>query len=176
MTPSRIGPDEILIARLELSAIPGPDPRVVDATWRRMVAEGTPLIERARAWMARTGQTVRQVVADLAHEGTAVPAEALRGSSTATPRMLVYETDVVTISLQLEHDGDRVSLRGQLIPHTDREPFEGARAEVRGGDELWGTDLTEFGEFELRGLPRGPIDLVLGFDDQVIRLSPLPEV
>jgi len=176
MTPSRPARDEILRARLELAGVPDVDRDLEQTTYTRMVAEGTPLAERAAAWMARTGRTVREVVASLAHDATAVPAEALRGSSTATPRMLVYEADSVAISLRLQHEGDRVSLRGQLIPRDDRAAVEGATVELMHGDALASATITEFGEFELHDLPRGPLDLVIGVDDEVIRLSPLPGV
>lgn len=174
MTPTRPARDEILRARLELAGVPDVDRELEQATYARMVAEGTPLAERAAAWMARTGRTVREVVASLAHDATALPAEALRGSATATPRMLVYETESIAISLRLQHEGDRVSLRGQLIPRDDRAALEGAQVEVTCEAELTSAAVTEFGEFELDDLPRGPLDLVVGVDDQVIRLSPLP--
>lgn len=101
------------------------------------------------------------------------PDPALRGTGTASPRMLRYETDDFAVTLGLSDDSDTLtrSLRGQVSPRrAGALPSNGWVAANLASGSVEGP-LTSTGEFLLRGLRSEASDLSIAFGETVIRLE-----
>lgn len=101
------------------------------------------------------------------------PDPALRGTVTAAPRMLRYETDdfAVTLGLSDEADASTRCLRGQVSPlRCGGVPSPGWVAASLATGSAEGP-LSANGEFLLRGLRSEASDLSIAFGETVIRLK-----
>jgi len=68
------------------------------------------------AQAAYTWRTIDEELAELAYDSTEEELVGVR--ATAVARQLSYETDALTLDLEIEDDGDQRLLRGQIAPAT----------------------------------------------------------
>jgi hypothetical protein len=101
------------------------------------------------------------------------PDPTLRGTVSAAPRMLRYETDDFAVTLGLSEDTDTLAriLRGQVSPRRAGVlPSNGWVAASLASGSVEGP-LDANGEFLLRGLRSEASDLSIAFGETVIRLE-----
>jgi hypothetical protein len=104
------------------------------------------------------------------------PSVAVRGATTAWPRVLVYETADHSISLSMT-PGEierSTSIVGQVVPRGSEVLPDPRRATLLGDGGERVTDLTEFGEFTFAdALGATRLEILLG--EQPICIDPLPD-
>jgi hypothetical protein len=124
----------------------------------------------------RAGSRIRDVWAALVADSLR-PSLAVRGSTVATPRALVYETDDFAVSLSFTHDPKRKRLHvmGQVIPKGSVQgSLEGGRVEIGAGEDRIEAPLSAHGEFRFRDISSAaPLELSVLLRDQRIRFEPL---
>jgi len=150
-----------------------PTPALVRRTLDRL-GFGAPASTTDESLSARAARAVssaiREVVARLRTDSLQ-PSAALRGATLASPRMLVFETDELAISLSLTSEGDVVSLRGQVMPKTGGSLPENGLVLVHAEGTSFGAPLTELGKFRIDRLPRAQLRLEMSLGDTVVRLA-----
>jgi hypothetical protein len=171
-----------MIRLLELARAPELTSEKAAAVWREiqrraasapaMGAAGTgDLVRRLQESVI---QVARELVASLVPD-TLIPSGAVRSTATELPKVLVYETDDLSISISFAgHPGsERLRLIGQVAPKTEIELPAGGRIAVFSEREMFATNLDEFGEFIVQGVPPGNLhmDILLGSD--AIQISPI---
>ncbi len=166
-----------LLARLAHARLEDAPESLKRAALNRVRAEARTAALPTGAWAAiraRFAEGLSEVRAGLAADSLAAPG-AVRGSTEASPRLLLYETDAYSISISLaagEPTGT-LDLQGQVAPRrADRLPGGGHVVLHRSGG-LSEADLSEFGEFSFRGVPRGAVVLAVALGGELIRLGPL---
>jgi hypothetical protein len=152
-----------------------PPPDLVSRTLARMGFEPTPspsvsLFDRWAERVRASGREIREALAALAGDSLQ-PSPALRGSTLASPRMLVFETDELAISLSLATEGEVVSLRGQVMPKSGHSLPEGSLVIATAESTTFGAPISEFGKFRLDRLPRAPLRFEFCIGDTVVRLG-----
>lgn len=150
---------ERLVAAARVALAVEPSDTLIERTWRH--------IERARALdpaaraIAHAGDALRGIVAVLVGD-TARPSHAVRGATTALPRVLVYETDAVGISLSIEEHGERaIAVKGQIMPRHEPSLPDGGRAIVAADEACVEVPLGAFGEFDAGVVPRATLHVVV---------------
>lgn len=167
----RLRSAERLFGAADVASLSTPSPELVARTWDR-IAHARALDAAARA-LGHAGELIDRVVARLAGD-TMTPTPALRGSTTATPRVLVYETPDVGISLSLGEPGaDGIHVKGQVMPRREDVLPEGGRALVGVRAELREAPIGELGEFDLGVLPAETLHLVFTLGSMRIELPPV---
>ena len=107
---------------------------------------------------------------------------AVRGSSTAAPRILIYESEAYTVSLSFEAGPDpenlELELIGQVTPRKATDIPTGSTASIVDDDSgiPAESEIGEFGDFRFGALTKSPkhIALLLGTDR--IEIGPLPDL
>jgi hypothetical protein len=170
---------------LQAASTEEPSDELIERTWR-MIADArdvnapdlgwTEVVARLRE---RLAAGVRRVAASLVADSL-VPSPGVRGATTATPRMLVYETDAYGISLALCQRPTTYELRGQVVPRRGTELPRVRSASIQ--IDRWTRELilSEIGELRADDLPPGELRLALRLgNDEIalgpIRLGPTPE-
>lgn len=166
-----------LLGSLYIVGAPAPSPELMARTWTRMVKEH----EAIGASTTPQGilDAIRDVFARLVADSLR-PALAVRGSgsSTAVPRLLVYETVEYTVSVSMAASGgktpNRFDLTGTVMPKDAPLLPSGGRVSVV-DSEVTASPLAEFGEFRLPATAIGDATfLLVEFPDLRIRVGPLP--
>ena len=99
----------------------------------------------------------------------------------ASPRQLVYSTDVADIALSIQPQSADDSLRpaqgrlldvaGQVFPNDDTTPGPFAVQLLQDSTELGLTTTDDLGEFAFTGVPAGTYDIILSNDEAEILIS-----
>ncbi len=168
-----------MIWALELASAPELSPQKIAMLWRevrsRTSAGAAPgvagILSQMRDGLAHA---LREVAATLVQESL-IPSPAVRGTETALPRLLVYETDEYAISLtfQAPPEATLLKLIGQVVPKIAPDLPPGGEIAVWSEAETKFGRLDTNGEFSVEGVPSGDlhIDILLGTDS--IQLSPI---
>jgi hypothetical protein len=107
------------------------------------------VLEGARA--AYTWRTIDAELIELTRDSATEAAEPALVRAVTGPRMLVFESDHVTIELEVSADADqRLRLVGQLVPPAR------ATIEIQQGAGTLTTESDELGRFVIGGLSPGP--------------------
>jgi hypothetical protein len=160
---------ERLLAAARVAPVAAPSAEMIDRAWRRIARAR--LVDRA---IARAGEALETVVAALVGDSTE-PSPAVRGATTAVPRVLVYETDDVGISISLAGHGEsEITLKGQVMPRHDTSLPDGGRVVIAAGDHGVELSLGAFGEFDAGTLPRETLHLVFVIGSARIELPAVP--
>lgn len=162
---------------LELAAQPAITAAEAKAVWQRVkkqAAAGAGLGAAMRRLRDDIVLGWREVSATLVPEAL-VPSPAVRGSETAEPALLVYETDAFAISLSLiaPPEANRLRLIGQLVPKTAGAIPAGGKVVVWSERETSTGEVNEHGEFALDGVPRGDLHMDILIGEDAIQLSPI---
>jgi hypothetical protein len=168
-----------MIWALELSAVPELGPQKIEAIWREVRARASgnapPELAGIMTQMKESlARGLRVIAATLVQE-TLIPSPAVRGTETASPKLLVYETEEYAISLTFQTlpESTRLKLIGQVVPKTAPDLGPGGEVAVWSESETSAGPVNPNGEFTLEGVPAGDlhIDILLGTDS--IQLSPI---
>ena len=124
---------------------------------------------RLRAFL---GGAVRELTATLVTD-TLVPSPAVRGSNLALPKLLVFETDEHAVSISVSLEGERTRLLGSIVPKLSESIPSGGSATIYGGTEPMRVDVSDHGEFEAAGVPRGDLHIDIELGDVRIQISPI---
>jgi hypothetical protein len=164
---------------LELAASPKVSPAEAAQIWQRVKQEATAdagadlsgAIRRLRAGLLRGW---REVTATLVQEAL-IPSPAVRGTASAQPALLVYETDAFAISLSFSAppETNRLRMVGQLVPKTATEIPAGGKVVVWSERETASSEVNEHGEFALDDIPRGDLHMDILLGEDAIQLSPI---
>lgn len=155
--------------------------------WARAEAERlsavTPAaVSASESLLTRVRDRVLALVrATLVADSWSSAAAGVRGTSTASPRILVYETVDYAVSLSLHLGPDPESLAldviGQVSPKKGAGLPDGVLATletVDGGSVA--SEVAPFGEFRFESLGSRPVRLELRLGDERIEVGPLPEL
>jgi hypothetical protein len=153
---------------MEIAASSEPSGTIIGRSWHR-IREA----ERGRReGRDGLGRALKEAWAVLTSGGL-VPSHAVRGSTTASPRLLVFETDDYAISISLlEKDSDNLVLLGKVIPRTGTEVPPGIAWLAAGGEEREAS-IETLGQFRFADVPRGALNLRIQIDDALIHIPPL---
>lgn len=167
-----------LLWSLALSS-PDPDPARVAEIWheakRRAGLDPTsPPQTPADRFGAKLGATFRQLTASLRAESLQ-PSLAVRGSSVAAPRLLIFETDELAVSLSIATGpgAGRVRIVGGITPKTSRDLPRDGRVALFAGEQVIQASVTEQGEFTLEGILGGDLHLDITLGTDRIEISPI---
>ncbi len=130
--------------------------------------------DRAAAGLgARIADGLREIVATLVADSLR-PSAAVRGAVSASPRLLVYDTDAYAISVSADREADRCVLRGQVTPTAADELPPRRTVTVRASASSTPTeaDLNEFGEFVFDALPWGEFELTFTLGSDRVHIPP----
>jgi hypothetical protein len=121
--------------------------------------------------LSRPMEKLREVWAVLVADSL-VPNAAVRGTTDAVPKMLLYETDAFSITLSLKpgSSADAIDLSGQVAPRSTGSLPEGSRAVLRRGERAQEAQLSKFGEFEFLDQEEAVTDLSVVLGDTLVRL------
>lgn len=160
-----------------------------EIAWARAEAERLSLPSSSAAespaaepLLARLGARVVALLrATLVADSWSTAAAGVRGTSTASPRILVYETPEYAVSLSLHLGADPESLEldviGQVAPRKGAALPEGVMATLETMDGASVQSAVEpFGEFRFEGLRAQPLRLELQLGHERIEVGPLPEL
>ncbi|MCK4414608.1 MAG: hypothetical protein KAY32_13825 [Candidatus Eisenbacteria sp.] len=132
---------------------------------------GAPSTEdRPGAYERLTG-SLREVWAALVADSLQTHAAPCR-SGTPPPRMLLFETEelAITISLCPGEGADRRDIKGQVVPKEGTGlPRDGLVLAVQ-GDQQWQSPVSAFGEFRLEAIGAGADDVSILLGDTRVRL------
>ncbi len=131
----------------------------------------TTLRELAIRALSSLSEAAREVAAALVRDSLQ-PALNLRGSGVATPRMLVYETPDLVISINLTRSADgSTTIDGQLVPRSGASIEPGGLVSVEGDGQSLEAPIGELGRFRLADLPAGVRSLRLRIGDQSVLVN-----
>jgi len=171
-----------MLRLLELARAPEVTSEKAAAVWREIQRRtAAPPVTGAagagdfwRRFQEGVVQSAREVVASLVPE-TLMPSGAVRSAAIELPKVLVYQTDALSISISFagRPGSDHLRLIGQVAPKVEAELPPGGQIAVFSERELFAADLDEFGEFVVEGVPPGILhmDILLGSD--AIQISPI---
>ena len=180
-------PSADLVTRVVARLDPYGPELVQEVEWARAEAEalsrpqGT-IAESGDSWATRVRSAVAKVFsATLAADSWTGSAVAVRGSSTASPRILVYETADHTVSISIHLGPDPqdlvLDLVGQMAPKRGSALPPGIVAHLVTADGAGAEALVQpFGEFRFETLRSQPTRLTIDFGTDRIDIGPLPEV
>ncbi|MCA9754853.1 MAG: hypothetical protein KDA27_03555 [Candidatus Eisenbacteria bacterium] len=177
-------PSEALIAQV-VGKLDHYGPELVqEIAWAREEAarlSGTsPSTARPESLGARLKSKVQDFLATtLVADSWATAAAGVRGASTASPRVLVYETTDYTVSISLHAgpDPERVELDlvCQIAPKQGSGLPAGLVAAVETADgETIETNVEPFGEFRFEKLASSPVRLELRTGEERVVVGPFP--
>jgi hypothetical protein len=156
---------------LELASVPEPSAELVDAAWARIRdANARGLEGRLASLAAHAKNELREVMAVLTRDSLALDL-AVRGTSLAAPRLLVFETAGFAITISLRDEAERIDLRGQVVPKDSGVTTLAGSVTVSTQDGPRSTALSAFGEFGFERLPRHPLTLSAEIGETRIRLT-----
>jgi hypothetical protein len=104
---------------------------------------------------AYTWRTIDEELAELAYDS--IEAELVGFRATAVARQLSFETDALTLDLEIEEDGDLRVLRGQIAPATSG--LITARSVAGDVTVERSAPADELGRFTITGVAAGPLSL-----------------
>lgn len=131
---------------------------------------------RARGWFDGLRAQVQEVWAELSDDSWQLSPTMRATAVDAQPRILLYETDSLSITVALTQDSDwgTTRVRGQVIP-LDATPLPGGGiALLRCGRAEFETPLEEYGEFSFSKpcptRPGGSLHLVIALAKRFVRI------
>jgi len=134
------------------------------------------------SWAARVRSGIARLLeAALVADSWMDQAVAVRGSSNASPRILVYETEDYTVSISLHLGADpqqpEVDLIGQMAPRQGTALPAGIVAHLVTDDGAsLDSSVEPYGEFRFETLRSQPASLAIDFGSDRIEIGPFPEV
>lgn len=166
-----------ILGALPIAGLPSPSDDLIEGTWRRMtaIAMGGASAEQQQGetgGLAALRGRLREIWAVLVSPPL-VPSHAVRG--TATPRLMMYETDEFVVSISISEGSARMTreLLGKVIPRVaTRLPEKGRVILRQSGREETG-DLSEFGGFRFVDIPSGEIAISIEVASALIRIPPI---
>lgn len=165
-----------LLGAMTLAATPEPSAILRARTWAQIASESAraKLGSIAAGAMAAAKEILATLVAD-----SLQPSLAVRGVTSAAPRLLVYETPEYSVSLSLQDSSasGRHDIVGNLMPKLAAEIPNGAHMQVEDHPELGSVPISEFGEFRIEGLEVVPgTMLAIDLPEMRIHVGPLPAI
>ena len=166
--------------------LPDPPRHLVEATVTRILDElrgrsaEQPAGSLASDFVERAAQQVKDLAgavwASLVTDSLTAN-HAVRGSGESRARMLLYETEEVSIAVSLRpgSTSDRRDVRGQVTPKREGTLPPGGTARVAAAGKEIEAELSEFGEFTAADVPAGELLLTIGLGGQRISLRVDPE-
>lgn len=135
------------------------------------VRENVGTFDRLRGSLTRG---LREVAASLVQESL-LPSLAVRGATSAQPKLLVYETDEFAISVSFSGppEATRLKLIGQVAPKVSPEIPSGGKIALWSDSETFFAEVNEHGEFSVDNVPRGDLHMDILLGDDCIQLSPI---
>ena len=168
-----------MLGALEFAAEPGPTKSLIDQAWREMVAsesaESVPeagIVDLLRKTKDKFDELVANLVAD-----SLTPSHAVRGTSLASPRLVVYETTEFSVSLSLspiQKEGG-LEILGHVMPKLADSIPPGGRAILRGASAPTVTPLSKHGEFRFAAAGGKKVRIDVEIGKYRIVVGPLPE-
>ena len=119
-------------------------------------------------------QGARELAASLVPEALA-PSGAVRSAATELPKVLVYETEDLTISISFAGNpaSERLKLIGQVAPKAEVELAAGGQVAVFSEREMFAAELDHYGEFAVAGVPSGNLHMDIRLGSDSIQISPI---
>lgn len=166
-----------LIGAMRISGHPEPSDDLIRSTWKRIQSLGSGEEAVVRELIGTVREKLREVWATLAPDALA-PSLAVRGTTSASPRLLVYESEdyAISLSFTFSRECQAMDILGKVIPKTSTQiPPEG-RVVLYEDDSEHEAELGEHGGFRYTQIRRGPIRLDIELGEYRIHLPRIEEI
>jgi hypothetical protein len=168
-----------LVGAMRIAGHPDPSGELILTTWSRIQALDSSQRDRAdaRDVIDSVKDKLREIWATLAPDALA-PSLAVRGTTSASPRLLVYESDdyAISLSFSLKGDGRTMDILGKVIPRTSAYIPPGGHVILFEDDSEHEAELEEYGGFRFGDICRGPIRVDVEVGDYRIHLPRIEEI
>jgi hypothetical protein len=165
-----------LLARVGHARLSAPPEHLLDSAWERVrdewEARGAPG-ESRESPAERVRRGVRELWASLTADSLQPSLGVRGGSTTASPRMVRYETEDFAISISLSSDAasGAIAVRGQVVPLREGGLPPDGRFLVSEEGEEHEAAIDGFGEFQVSGLASGAKRAAIRIGDILIRFD-----